>query len=255
MPHDDAAAAAERARLGGAFTSGETEYARLRPGYPVDLVAWLVGPPAAAPVADIGAGTGKLTGVLVGLGHRVVAVDPSAQMLTRLRAEFPEATPLQGTGEATGLGERSVAAACYGQSWHWVDPAAGTAEADRILIDGGAMGLIWNFLDERDPRVAALEDAMHALHDGPGEQDESYARVGDPFVVDGRRETSWSVPMTTADVAALVTTRSYYLARPETERAVLRRCVADAVKRHFGAGGERIVDLPYRTVAYRYRRG
>lgn len=246
--------AAERARLGGAFVAGGATYARLRPAYPRDLVEWLVGPPTGAPVADIGAGTGKLAGVLSDLGHRVVAVEPSADMLGQLRAAYPGVDARPGTGEATGLASDSFAAACFGQSWHWVDPVAGTAEAARVLVAGGVLGLIWNFLDEAHPGIAAVEAAMHALHDGPGGPDEHDARVGAGFDHDGRREVNWSAAATTADLAGLVTTRSYYLARPATEQAYLRRGVAAAVEDHFGSVGPQPLRVPYRTVAHRYRR-
>lgn len=250
---DQGALAAERLRLGAAFGSGGAAYARLRPAYPRELVDWLVGEPAALPVADVGAGTGKLTGLLLDLGHQVIAVDPSHDMLAQLRTAYPSARVRRGTGEATGLPDESVAAVCYAQSWHWVEPAAGTAEAARVLAPGGTLALIWNFLDDDDPGVAAVEAAMHALHVGAAPRDDSFADVGDPFGYEGRREATWSLPTTTADLAALVTTRSYYLARPENERAYLRRAVAEAVRAHYGPPGPTPIAVPYRTVAHRYR--
>lgn len=246
--------ATERTRLGGAFATGAATYARLRPGYPPDLVDWLTGPPTGQPVADIGAGTGKLTASLLDLGHRVFAVDPSEDMLRQLRAAYGTVVTHVGTGEATGLPDASVGAACFGQSWHWVEPQAGTAEAARILAPGGRLGVIWNFLDETHPGVAAVEAAMHTLHDGPGHREESVDTVGAPFVHEGRREVRWLVASTTAHLAGLVTTRSYYLARPEPERAYLRDRVAAAVERHVGTVGAMPVQVPYVSVAHRYRR-
>lgn len=247
-------AAAERRRLGAAFATGGADYARLRPDYPAELVAWLAGPPGDLPVLDVGAGTGKLTGVLLGLGHRVVAVDPSADMLAQLRGAYPHVTARAGTGESTGLPDGTAGAALFGQSWHWVDPVAGTREAARVVVPGGALGLVWNYLDDAHPGAAALEDAMHALHDGPGERDDSFARVGPPFEYDGRREAVRPVATTTAALAALVTTRSYYLARPEPERAYLRARCAAAVAQHFGTVGDTPVAVPYRSIAHRFRR-
>ncbi len=43
-------------------------------------------------VVDLGAGTGKLTRVLVALGHRVTAVEPLAEMLAVLEVVLPEAS-------------------------------------------------------------------------------------------------------------------------------------------------------------------
>ena len=61
-----------RALSFGAFAE---EYQRWRPGYPPDAVDWLV-PPGATRVADVGAGTGKLTGSLLQRGLVVDAVEP-----------------------------------------------------------------------------------------------------------------------------------------------------------------------------------
>ena len=55
-----------------------------RPEYPFEAVAWMLdrAPAGARRIADVGAGTGKLTRALVaGEGAEVVAVDPDPAML------------------------------------------------------------------------------------------------------------------------------------------------------------------------------
>ena len=69
------------------FGSVADAYDRGRPSYPTQAAAWLVGEQPAT-VLELGAGTGKLTEVLVGLGHEVHATDPDAAMLERLRARM-----------------------------------------------------------------------------------------------------------------------------------------------------------------------
>lgn len=59
--------------------------------------------------------------------------------------------------------------------------------------------------------------------------------------------------MTTSDLAELVTTRSYYLARPEPERAEIRAAVTAAVEQHFGPAGAN-VELPQVTSVHRFLR-
>ena len=65
-----------------ALTFGQVadEYDRWRPGYPDDAVAWLA-PPAPACVADVGAGTGKLSASLVEHSDLKIALNWRAKIL------------------------------------------------------------------------------------------------------------------------------------------------------------------------------
>lgn len=96
-------------------------YDRARPEYPVDAVAWML-PSGALDVADVGAGTGKLTSALLTEGRTVTAIDPDAQMLARLSTRLPGIRTLVGTGEQLPLPDASMDAVVFGQAWHWVDP-------------------------------------------------------------------------------------------------------------------------------------
>ncbi len=81
--------ASRRHELGQSFQDGGEHYDRVRPGYPpADSVDWLV-PPGARSAADLGAGTGKFTALLVERGLAVTAVDPSTDMLEQLRKAYP----------------------------------------------------------------------------------------------------------------------------------------------------------------------
>ncbi|MBA2774343.1 MAG: class I SAM-dependent methyltransferase, partial [Nocardioidaceae bacterium] len=64
-----------------ALTFGQMaeEYDRWRPGYPDAAVDWLA-PPAPGRVADVGAGTGRLTSLLLSRGLTVEAVEPDPRM-------------------------------------------------------------------------------------------------------------------------------------------------------------------------------
>ena len=247
----------QRRHLGSAFEQGGADYERLRPGYPSDAVAWMLEGTPEGMVADIGAGTGKLTRSLVESGREVVAVEPSRDMLDSLSAHHPDVEARLGAGENTGLEAASVAAVVYGQAWHWVEPEAGCAEAARILRPGGTLGLIWNFMDLEDPAVAAFNRAMHVLYPDLADladRADSSDDVTAPFTGREVDRFSWTCQITTADLAALVTTRSYYLARPEHERADIRAAVADAVTSHVGPIGDTLVGLPHTTEVHRYLR-
>lgn len=242
----------ERQRLGRAFQVGGARYDRLRPSYPIDAVRWLIGSTEPLRVVDVGAGTGKLTAQIVELGHVVSAVEPSVDMADQLTAHLPDVAVSHGSGEATGLPDRSADVVVYGQAWHWADPVAASAEAARILAVGGHLGLIWNFLDLRDARMAALDAASHDLDQGSTENSSSAKAVGAQFGEPEVREFIWSLPASTRDLADRVTTRSYYLAADEQGQRHLRELCAETVEREFGPIGDTVVEVPHRTIAFRF---
>lgn len=116
-------------------------YDRARPEYPEAALQWLLAAPAQR-VADIGAGTGKLTGVLARLGHHVTAVEPDDRMRAQLSRRLPDITALDGTAEEIPLPDAAVDAVAFGQAWHWVDVDAVSAELARVLRPGGVLGLV-----------------------------------------------------------------------------------------------------------------
>jgi 16S rRNA A1518/A1519 N6-dimethyltransferase RsmA/KsgA/DIM1 with predicted DNA glycosylase/AP lyase activity len=60
-----------------------TDYVRARPSYPTELIELLraeIGLGPERTVADIGSGTGILTGLLLDTGCRVIGVEPNDEM-------------------------------------------------------------------------------------------------------------------------------------------------------------------------------
>lgn len=51
-------------------------------------------------------------------------------------------------------GGRTFDAVIAGQTWHWIDPAAGAAKAAVVLRPGGRLALFWNVGDP-DPAIAS----------------------------------------------------------------------------------------------------
>ena len=131
------------------FTGRVEEYARFRSGYPAAEVAGFLrgacGLTAAWRVADVAAGTGMLTEVLLGNGNAVVAIEPNAEMRAAcagLRARWPGLEVLEGTAETTGVAAGSVEMVVAGRAFHWFEPVAAAEEFRRVLVPGGWVALV-----------------------------------------------------------------------------------------------------------------
>ena len=117
-------------------------------------------------IADIGAGTGKLTEMLAKLELPVVAVEPNDEM----RAEGQRSTEryslewLKGSGEDTGLQESSVNWLLMASSFHWVDLEKGLTEFRRVLRPGGFFTALWNPRDlGRSKLHTKIEARIHEM--------------------------------------------------------------------------------------------
>jgi SAM-dependent methyltransferase len=144
----------DRAIRSRSFETVAAEYERYRPDYPPEAIAWAadaLGLVAGARVLDVGAGTGKLTRVLVAAGFDVVAVEPGAGMLDQLRLAVPEAEPHEAPAESIPLPDASVDAAFAAQAFHWFDRERALPELQRVIRPDGGLVLVWNWWDERDP--------------------------------------------------------------------------------------------------------
>ncbi|MEI7967789.1 MAG: class I SAM-dependent methyltransferase [Betaproteobacteria bacterium] len=132
------------------FSERVAEYLRSRPGYPARLLEFLSERCGLAPgvlVADVGSGTGILSGLLLERGCRVLAVEPNAEMReagSRLLGDHPAFASVSGTAESTGLQASSVDMITVAQAFHWFDHSRARAEFARILKPGGWVVLLWN---------------------------------------------------------------------------------------------------------------
>jgi SAM-dependent methyltransferase len=145
------------------FDLAAEEYERTRPTYPPQVLDPL--PIAAdAEVVDVGAGTGKLTRLLVQRYARVVAVEPLDGLRAVLERVVPGAQALRGRAEEIPLRDASVDAVFAGQAFHWFANDDAIAEIARVLRGGGVLCLVWNGPDETRtnplpaPYVAYLDE-------------------------------------------------------------------------------------------------
>lgn len=231
------------------FGTQAGSYDRGRPGYPQAAVDWML-PAGAERIADVGAGTGKLTdGLLAADRRQVIAIDPDADMLAVLAARHPGRVDVRvGTAEELPLEDGSVDAVVIGQAWHWVDPEAASTEIARVLRPGGCLGLIWNIRDESVDWVRKLSDVMHR---SPGETvlDDGGPRVHAPFTALEHHEERWVRPLTIDGLVDLARSRSYVIAADPAERTEILNSV-----RAIGAaaaGPDGVLEMPYVTHAFR----
>ncbi|MEU2440803.1 class I SAM-dependent methyltransferase [Streptomyces rubradiris] len=107
------------------------------------LRAWLPGHPC--DLLDLGCGTGSLSLLAVGQGHRVTAVDRSPAMVERARAKLAghPAEILRGDAAAPPVGERRFDAVLVRHVlWALPDPAGALRHWRDLLRPGGRIVLI-----------------------------------------------------------------------------------------------------------------
>jgi ubiquinone/menaquinone biosynthesis C-methylase UbiE len=113
-------------------------------------------------VADVGAGTGKLTKELLKHGLTVRSVEPNDAMraIGLRNTQGKSAIWSVGTGEATGLPAGSVYAVFFGSSFNVVDQSLALSEAARILVPNGWFACMWNHRDLDDPVQQRIESII-----------------------------------------------------------------------------------------------
>jgi SAM-dependent methyltransferase len=139
------------------------DYARGRPSYPVDAVR-VADVATSSAVLEVGAGTGKLTRVLVDEFAEVVSVEPDPHMRSWFTALCPRAALLAGTAEALPVAHASVDAVFVAEAFHWFDHQRAVAEIARVLRPGGALVLMWNRPAGRpEPPITTVENLLEPL--------------------------------------------------------------------------------------------
>lgn len=134
----------------GDFTAFAKDYIN-RSGYSLDVLR-MIGRAAGKDrrdfkVADVGAGTGKLTENLSQLGLTGCAVEPNDAMRAEGIKVFeanPSFTCYKGSAENTGMPENSFDWVLMGSSFHWTNAEEALKAFHRILKPGAYFTAIWN---------------------------------------------------------------------------------------------------------------
>ncbi|TDO52005.1 methyltransferase family protein [Kribbella sp. VKM Ac-2571] len=126
------------------FGADAALYDRARPSYPTALIDALVAAAPGRDFLDVGCGTGILSRQLQAAGCRVLGVDVDERMAAYARSTGVDAevSPFE-TWDAAG---RTFDALVAGMTWHWIDPAVGSAKAADVLRPGGTFAVFWYVL-------------------------------------------------------------------------------------------------------------
>ena len=234
------------------FASAAEVYERARPSYPEDAVAWLVERTGLGPgktVLDVGAGTGKLTRLLVPSGARVVAVEPIAEM----RALIPDAEAVDGTAEELPFGDGTADVITVAQAFHWFAHDRALPELHRVLRPGGPLALVWNMRDLDDLVQRGVEDLLAPLRGETPLRQTGYWReplerspLFDAGVI---RHFRYEQRFTTDDLCDRVASTSFVAAMSPAERDSLLARV-----RALTHGLEDPFPFPYLTEVHLYPR-
>jgi SAM-dependent methyltransferase len=124
------------------FGEDPSRYDRARPRYPDALVERIVAGSRGRTLLDVGCGTGISARQFQAAGCRVTGVEPDARMaaFAAKRGLPVEIAKFEDWAPAGRTFDTLTAA----MTWHWVDPAAGAAQAARVLRPGGRIALFWN---------------------------------------------------------------------------------------------------------------
>jgi SAM-dependent methyltransferase len=132
------------------FSDRVANYIKYRPSYPDEVLALLhneCGLSAQSVIADIGAGTGIFTRLLLDQGARVIAVEPNREMrnaLVHALSMHSQFSSNNGRAEATGLPDGAIDLITAAQAFHWFEPGETKREFQRILTPDGWVAIIRN---------------------------------------------------------------------------------------------------------------
>ena len=129
--------------------NGKTEdYEKGRPEISLDALEYLYSIiPSDAVFADVGAGTGKFTTLIVKRGNFVYAVEPNEEMRAVLEIKlqkYHNIKILDTCAESTGIPSKSIDVIVAVTALHWFDLNAFKKECHRILKPGGMVIAIYN---------------------------------------------------------------------------------------------------------------
>jgi ubiquinone/menaquinone biosynthesis C-methylase UbiE len=218
-----------------------------------DLVA-AMGCAPGKPVADIGAGTGKLTKELLKQGLTVKSVEPNDAMraIGVQNTNGKSGTWSVGTGEATGLPTSSVYAVFFGSSFNVVDQSLALLEVTRILVPNGWFACMWNHRDLNDPIQQKVESIIKSFIPtysyGLRREDPTNAINASGYFSEAKSiERSFVWEMRRSDI--VVAWKSHATLRRQADSASIFDRIIEEISKYMDSLPEQI-DVPYTTRIY-----
>jgi len=221
------------------FNDPGVEHLRLLPG---------------ARVADVAAGTGKLTRLFLPIVRGgLLAVEPVPGMRATFRQLLPDVPLVAGTAEALPLAPASLDAITVAQAWHWFDHERASAQAARVLRPGGRLGLVWNARDRSEPWVDEVWSIMDRVEKrAPWRDHENWRDSARRGAMPGfgelhPAEFRHAQPITPAGVVQRVASVSHVAVLPDKEREAVLDEVRTVLNTHPAVKGRGTVEIPYRV--------
>ena len=147
------------------FTGKAALYKKFRPSYPQELLDYLYSElnfSKHSTIADIGAGTGIFTRLLLERGSKVYAIEPNDDMRETSKkdlSKYKNFVSVNTSAENTGLDEASVDFITVAQAFHWFERQLFKQECQRLLKPGGKAVLVWNS-KESDSEIIRRNDEI-----------------------------------------------------------------------------------------------
>ena len=233
-------------------------YERVRPTYPADAVAWLVDHLDIGPgrtVADLAAGTGKFTRLLVPFDATLLAAEPVEGMRRAFLAAVPGVPMIAALAEVLPVAAGSLDAVTVAQAFHWFDADRAFDEFARALRPGGRVGLIWNARDRSSDWVNEVWSIMDRVEKrAPWRNHEHWrdSALGDRSGFGALHTETFrhEQAITPEGVVERIASVSHVAVLPPEERARVLDEVRHVLAIHPDARGRHELRIPYRVDAY-----
>jgi SAM-dependent methyltransferase len=233
------------------FDAVAAAYDRARPGYPQAtferIVSYAGLEDSPSDLLEIGTGTGKATRPLAALGHRIVCLEPGANLACVASANLVDCpkvsilvTSFEDWAPDPSTSFQLVFAA---QAFHWIDPTVRLRKAASLLRPDGALAVFGNSHSvASEPLAEAIQLAYRRHAPALAQRDNAKAWYGSPdspvadelaaseyFTDVDFHAASWTRDLSADAYCELAATYSDHSTLPGLQRQVLLKAIAEAI--------------------------